>query len=58
MDEQFDRRINECDVKLDNCKTRISNQKESGEDKQFLSQRLKDLNAVRAKLVKEKANAS
>jgi len=58
MDEQFDRRISECDVKLENCKTRIANQKESGEDKQFLSQRLKDLNAVRAKLVKGKADAS
>jgi len=58
MDEQFERRINECDVKLDNCKTRIANQKESGEDMKFLKQRLTNLNVVRAKLVKGKANAS
>ena len=57
MDQQYDRRIGECDVKLDNCKTRIKDQKNSGEDKKFLDQRLKDLNAVRSKLVKEQ-NAS
>jgi len=53
MDEQFERRIGECDVKIDNCKTRIKNQRESGEDRKFLDQRLKDLNGVRAKLVKQ-----
>ena len=57
MDQQYDRRIGECDVKLDNCKARIKDQKNSGESKSFLTQRLKDLNAVRSKLVKEQ-NAS
>ena len=57
MDQQFERRIGECDVKLDNCKVRIKDQKNSGESKKFLDQRLKDLNAVRSKLVKEQ-NAS
>jgi hypothetical protein len=57
MDQQYERRIGECDVKLDNCKARIKDQKNSGEDRKALDQRLKDLNGVRSKLVKEQ-NAS
>ncbi len=55
MDQQYERRIGECDVKLDNCKARIKDQKNSGESKAFLAQRLKGLNAVHDKLVKEQA---
>ena len=54
MDQQLDRRIAECDVKIENCKTRISKAKESGEDKDRLAGRLKDLKSVRASLVKQK----
>jgi len=54
MDQEFDRRIAECEVKIDNCKTRM---KDSGEDGEYLSQRLKDLNGVREKLVEQKANS-
>jgi len=57
MDQEFERRIAECQSKIDNCKTRIKGQKDSGEDGDYLSQRLKDLNAVRTKLVKQKANS-
>ena len=56
-DQEYERRIGECEVKIENCETRIKVQKDSGEDKQFLIQRLKDLNAVRDKLVKAQ-NAS
>ena len=55
MDQQYNRRIGECEVKLDNCKARIEDRKNSGESKKFLDQRLKDLTAVRDKLVKEQA---
>ncbi len=53
MDIQVQRRIDECDVKIENCETRISNAKESGEDLKYLKSRLKDLEGVRAKLVEE-----
>ncbi len=53
MDQEFDRRIGECEVKIENCETRIKAAKESGEDKKFLNQRLQDLNGVRDRLVKE-----
>ena len=54
MDQQLDRRIGEAEVKIVNCEERIANQKNSGEDKKFLDQRLKDLHGVRDKLVDEK----
>jgi len=57
MDQQLERRIGECEVKIENCETRIKAVKDSGEDKKFLTSRLNDLNAVREKLVKEQ-NAS
>lgn len=53
MDQEFDRRIAECEVKIDNCKTRM---KDPDEDSDYLDQRLKDLNAVRKKLVEQKAS--
>jgi len=55
MDQEFDRRIGECDVKIENAEKRIKGA--TGEDKKYLAQRLKDLDGVRKKLVKDK-NAS
>lgn len=57
MDQEFNRRISECEVKIENCETRIGTVKETGEDLQYLKNRLKDLNGVRDNLV-EQQNAS
>ncbi len=55
MDQEYDRRIGECDVKIENAEKRIKGA--TGEDRKYLVQRLKDLDGVRKKLVKDK-NAS
>lgn len=50
---EVERRIAECDVKIENCETRIGTVKETGEDLKYLKQRLKDLTGVRKGLVAE-----
>lgn len=56
MDQQLDRRIAECDAMIESCKTAIGIT-EPGEEKKRLNGRLKDLDGVRAGLVKQKLAA-
>ncbi len=55
---EVQRRIDECDAKIENCDTRIGTVKETGEDLKYLNQRLKDLIAVRKKLQAELPSGS